>query len=292
MQFYLLKPLILFSFVVMNFLKKLYKKGVKTLTFSASDPKSFVEVWSFSSSRFRVLSLIILLILILLGVSIYFISPLINNEPTTGSVRTELESNEVKIDSLIKKVEVQDRYINAIQLILSGEVPINSNLDSLMGESSFFIDSLDSERSSAEELLLDKVQDDLTDNSSDSKVERAYFATPIKGIVSQEFDQIQHFGIDIVAKKGAAVKVCLSGTIIYAGYTRNDGNIGIVDHGNGFTSVYKHNKTIFKKIGDKVKMGDPIAIVGNTGEHSDGPHLHFELWFNQVPVNPTEYINF
>ena len=88
------------------------------------------------------------------------------------------------------------------------------------------------------------------------------------------------------------MKSCLSGTVIYSGYTRKDGYILIIDHGNDYTSIYKHNRKALKKIGDKVQLGDPIAIVGSTGQNSDGPHLHFELWYKQVPVNPEEYLQF
>ena len=66
----------------------------------------------------------------------------------------------------------------------------------------------------------------------------------------------------------------------------------MLEHKNDVVSVYRHNQRILKKTGEKVKIGDPIAIMGNTGENTDGPHLHFELWNNQIPVNPEDYINF
>ena len=277
----------------MSFLRKIYDKSIKTLKFSAIDPKSFEEIWSFSSTRLRVGSLIIVLIVILSILSVYLFAPFMNSNSNNDLAnRTNLEKNEDKIEALVQKMEAQDLYIRNIQLILSGEVPINSNIDSMMEVNVFDVDSVEYNRTKSEELLLDKVQDDMHNHTEDVGLERAYFASPVKGVVSQEFDKKSHIGIDIVAKKNSAVNVCLSGTIIYSGYSRKDGYIIIVEHGNGFTSVYKHNKTIFKKMGDKVKMGDPISIIGNTGENSDGPHLHFELWNNQIPVNPEDYINF
>lgn len=277
----------------MNFFKKIYNKSIKTLKFSASDPKSFEEIWSFSSTRLRVGSLIIVLFVLLSIATVYLFAPFVNGISKTDLAnRSNLEKNEEKIEALVQKMQSQDSYIRNIQLILSGEVPINSNIDSMMEVNVFDVDSVEYNRTKSEDLLLNKVQDDMQNHAEDLGLERAYFASPVKGIVSQEFDKKTHAGIDIVAKKNSAVKVCLSGTIIYSGYTRKDGYILIVEHGNGFTSVYKHNKTIFKKMGDKVKMGDPISIIGNTGENSDGPHLHFELWNNQIPVNPEDYINF
>ena len=85
---------------------------------------------------------------------------------------------------------------------------------------------------------------------------------------------------------------CLAGTVVYSGYTQKDGFILIVDHANGYLSVYKHNKTVLKKTGNRVQMNDPIAIAGNSGENSTGPHLHFELWYNQSAVNPEDYMRF
>ena len=293
LQKYLFEKPILFSFVVMSFLRKIYDKSIKTLKFSAIDPKSFEEIWSFSSTRLRVGSLIIVLIVILSILSVYLFAPFMNSNSNNDLAnRTNLEKNEDKIEALVQKMEAQDLYIRNIQLILSGEVPINSNIDSMMEVNVFDVDSVEYNRTKSEELLLDKVQDDMHNHTEGVGLDRAYFASPVKGVVSQEFDKKSHIGIDIVAKKNSAVNVCLSGTIIYSGYSRKDGYIIIVEHGNGFTSVYKHNKTIFKKMGDKVKMGDPISIIGNTGENSDGPHLHFELWNNQIPVNPEDYINF
>jgi len=119
-----------------------------------------------------------------------------------------------------------------------------------------------------------------------------YFAIPAIGVVSHAFDKSNQPGIDVGPPKDYTVKACLAGRIRYAGYIREDGNILIVEHAGGFTSVYKHNKTVLKKLGTKVQLGDPIAIVGNSGENTDGPHLHFELWYNQTPVNPTDYIKF
>ena len=112
------------------------------------------------------------------------------------------------------------------------------------------------------------------------------------GVVSQKFNSENHFGIDVVTKKNEVVKACLAGTIIYAGYTHKDGYIILIEHKNDVVSVYRHNQRVLKKTGATVKLGDPIAIVGNTGENTDGPHLHFELWQNQVPVNPSDFIRF
>jgi len=95
-----------------------------------------------------------------------------------------------------------------------------------------------------------------------------------------------------VTPKNKTVLACLSGTVIYSGFSQKDGHILILEHPNNFISVYKHNQSRLKISGDKVRTGDPIAIVGNSGENSTGPHLHFELWLNQKALNPLDYMKF
>jgi murein DD-endopeptidase MepM/ murein hydrolase activator NlpD len=152
---------------------------------------------------------------------------------------------------------------------------------------------IDSEPSENEKELAKKVKDDLRTGSV-KKVDKnvPYFSVPVKGVVSQKFDLKNHPAVDVVTTKNQTVLACLSGTVIYSGYTQKDGFVLIIDHANGYVSVYKHNKAVLKKSGSKVQMNDAIAIVGNTGENTTGPHLHFELWYNQSAVDPQVYIDF
>jgi murein DD-endopeptidase MepM/ murein hydrolase activator NlpD len=118
------------------------------------------------------------------------------------------------------------------------------------------------------------------------------FDAPVKGIISDKFSPDRHPAVDIVCEKGATIKACLDGVIVYSGYTKEDGYFTILDHGNNYISIYKHNKVNLKQIGQRVQLGDPIAIAGNTGENSTGPHLHFELWFEQKPIDPQTLMSF
>ena len=119
------------------------------------------------------------------------------------------------------------------------------------------------------------------------------FFTPIKGIIIDEFNpKAEHFGVDLVAPKNEAIKATLDGTVIFAEWTVETGYVIHLQHSNNLISIYKHNSSLHKKQGDKVRAGDVIAIVGNSGELSTGPHLHFELWYNGIPLNPQEYIVF
>ena len=119
------------------------------------------------------------------------------------------------------------------------------------------------------------------------------FTSPIKGQVTQQFDdQEKHLAIDIAVDKDTPVKAVADGTVIFTGFTADTGYVIILEHGQSFISVYKHNSAIFKEQGELVKSGEVIASAGSTGTFSTGAHLHFELWNDGYPVNPSNYISF
>jgi murein DD-endopeptidase MepM/ murein hydrolase activator NlpD len=121
----------------------------------------------------------------------------------------------------------------------------------------------------------------------------AIFFTPVKGLITESFDLTEdHFGVDIVTRQDETIKTTLDGTIIFTGFSAEDGNVVQVQHNNNLISIYKHCSSFLKSTGDRVKSGEAIAVVGNTGEKSHGPHLHFELWFNGSPVDPQEFVVF
>lgn len=102
----------------------------------------------------------------------------------------------------------------------------------------------------------------------------------------------EHFGVDVVTREDETIKSTLNGTIIFTGFTSQDGNVIQVQHSNNLISIYKHCSSLLKSKGDRVKSGEALAVVGNSGEKSNGPHLHFELWYNGAPVNPQEFVSF
>lgn len=118
------------------------------------------------------------------------------------------------------------------------------------------------------------------------------FFAPVSGKVSSHFNpKEKHFGTDIITSKNKAIRATLSGTVVFSAWTPQNGNVILLQHPNNMISVYEHNAILFKKEGDFVNAGDPIAIVGNSGELSSGPHLHFELWYRGSPVDPINFIN-
>ncbi|MCX6280975.1 MAG: M23 family metallopeptidase [Bacteroidetes bacterium] len=119
------------------------------------------------------------------------------------------------------------------------------------------------------------------------------FFTPLKGVITNGFDPVnKHYGVDIVAKQNEAIKSVLDGTVILSNWTLETGYVLAIQHSQNIVSMYKHNSAILVKTGDYVKAGEAVAIIGETGEYTTGPHLHFELWYEGKPVNPKDYISF
>jgi murein DD-endopeptidase MepM/ murein hydrolase activator NlpD len=112
-------------------------------------------------------------------------------------------------------------------------------------------------------------------------------------VLTAGFDpQNNHYGVDIVAKENEPVKTITDGTVILATWTLETGYIISIQHSNELISIYKHNSVLLKKIGDVVRGGEIISIIGNTGELTSGQHLHFELWYKGTPLNPQKFITF
>jgi len=115
--------------------------------------------------------------------------------------------------------------------------------------------------------------------------------TPAVGYVSRKFEMGRgHLGIDYAGKIGSLIVSAADGFVIFAGYTVDDGQTIIVSHGSGYLTIYKHNQSILKSVGEMVKRGEPIALLGNSGRTSYGPHLHFELWKDGQARNPNDYL--
>lgn len=278
----------------MKFLRKIYSALRRNLKFSISNPQNFREVWSFNSNGIRVLSLLILFFLAFSFILAYFLGVSLFSNEAKSIEREQLEAQTLKIDSLTNQIQAQEDYILVIRKIVSGEIPVDTSFDSIPEKlNEVDLSKIETKETKEEISISKKVKNDLlTKNESQANTKITYFANPVNGLISQVFDRKNHPGIDVVTEKDKVVKACLAGTVIYSGFTRKDGYLIIIDHGNKFLSVYKHNKRVLKKIGTKIQLGDPISIVGDTGENSDGPHLHFELWLDQQPVDPQKYMDF
>ena len=136
--------------------------------------------------------------------------------------------------------------------------------------------------------------EDASPRGTDRKIPmREYFFPPMRGPLTDAFDPSRHhFGVDLTARKGKAIKAVLEGTVVFASWTPEQGKVIQIQHPQGLLSVYKHNSVLLKEAGQKVGTGDPIAIIGNTGSITTGPHLHFELWHQGDPVDPEKVMIF
>jgi murein DD-endopeptidase MepM/ murein hydrolase activator NlpD len=204
----------------------------------------------------------------------------------------------VLADSLEQRVKEQDAYLVNLQRVLRGELQADSaNLFAPLATTPGPEDLVPGEADSAlrariaSEEAYDLVEGPTAGGSRD--LAGVILFPPLRGIITTTYDRAQgHFGVDIVAKADAAVKACLEGTVIAASWTTDAGHVLHIQHRNDLVSVYKHNSVLLRKVGDKVRAGEAVAIVGNSGELTTGPHLHFELWLKGDPVDPQSYMVF
>ena len=214
------------------------------------------------------------------------------------AIKDSLVELTVRVDSLENAMSDKDWYIQNISNVLQGKTegkPDKPKKDSTVDYSNLkvFPDGKDSALRNEIESQ-DKYSLSLTDKSKPvSSISSFFFFSPVKGIVTTSFKLSEgHYGVDVTAKENEIIKATLDGTVVFAGWTSADGYVIQIQHTNNLVSVYKHNSDLLKKVGDYIKAGDPIAVIGNTGETSNGTHLHFELWYNGNPLNPQDYIVF
>lgn len=236
-------------------------------------------------------------VIFLIAATIIAFTPLRNYLPgyMNSEVRAQVVGNALRADSLQKVLERQAMYIMNIQDIFSGKVRVDSvqSIDSLTSARSEEL----MERTKQEEEFRKQYEEteryNLTASNDKAAVSGLIFYRPTRGMMSSNFDpDKKHFGIDIAANPNESVLATLDGTVILSSYTAETGYVIQVQHGQDFISVYKHCGSLLKKEGDTVKGGEVIALVGNTGEKTTGPHLHFELWHKGRAIDPSKYIVF
>ncbi len=279
--------------------KKFYSKLKNQYRLIIYNDTTFQSVWSMKLSRLKVFTTTSLLSAIIVVLVILLIATTGLREYIPGYPKAEyrqmLVRNALVVDSLETELQKRDQFFRGIQSIIAGEVPEddqtaqadapNSNIEfQEYNHDSIFQDEL-----LAEQLSLS------LQNSSDDDVglSQIHFFSPLRGVVTEHFKSVaDHFGIDIVSEANARISSVLDGTVIFAGWTLNTGYVMYIQHDAQLVSVYKHNAELLKKTGDKVKAGEIIAIIGNTGEYSSGPHLHFELWYSGNAIDPEQFIDF
>lgn len=268
---------------------------------------NFEEKLSFRLSRLNlfIVTGTITIILIILTTYLIAFTPLREYIPGYMDIGLQDRVYELqeKVDSLEKDFRYKDQYIQNIKNIIEGRDVGTEISDDRSRDTTTRYSDITLVRSPEDSLLraefegdvkYDLYYENVSESAGNSAPGKTYlFFAPIKGVVSSEFNPAEgHFGIDIVANKNEAVVAALDGTVLFADWTVEGGYILGVQHSGNYVTVYKHNAVLLKKTGAYVKAGEPIAIVGESGLLTTGPHLHFELWFNGSPVNPKEYLAF
>ncbi len=263
--------------------------------------ETFKEVWHLRLSRLNFIALVIAII-VFLSAGIYSliaytsIREMIPGYPD-DVMRRSILMNALRLDSLENEIRIRDMYFTNLNAIIAGEEPDNMFASA---DTSIEYTNIDLSTSIEDSILRMQIEEEeqynltVSDNLSSSLgLVSTHFFAPIKGHVTNPFNANEnHFGTDIVAAPNEVVKATMDGTIIMASWTVETGYVIEIQHANNLISVYKHNAELLKKAGNIVKAGDAIAIIGNSGELTTGPHLHFELWHNGTPINPEEYIVF
>lgn len=279
---------------------------------SVVDPETF-EVkneFSLTPMNFIVVSLFILIVIVTLTWVVIAYTPLrqsIPGYPKIAEIEQEkrIDVENIKLmNQMSDKAEVLAQYNKNLLMILNEQVPEDLTVggDSTPPLDTSVINKINFVISEKDSLLRLKIEQSekygfsaKTSNTGSSvdNIAGVYFFTPLKGEVSGDVNIKEgHFGIDIKAPNNEAVKATLDGTVIYSEWTPDNGNVIHVQHAHNLVSVYKHNSELLKKQGDAVKSGEPIAIIGNSGTLSIGTHLHFELWYRGIPLDPKLFIDF
>ena len=259
---------------------------------------SFEEKLSLTLSRLNIFAFAGVFVFVCFFSTLILIAYTPLSEYVPGKSSSEVQKNlielSLKSDSLKNILLNRAIYLENINNIISGNKLI-SKIEGNRSDSEK-ADEIKFEKSKADSLL--RLLVEAEDKSSiyvKSVSDNNYlvFFTPISGLISDPYNsKIKHFGVDLVAKDKSRISSVLEGTVIISHWTSETGYVIAIQHKNDYISLYKHNSLLLKEVGDFVSSGEHIAVIGNSGELSSGPHLHFELWHKGTPVNPEDYISF
>ena len=280
--------------------KELKKKLLHKYRLVVLNEDTFEEQFVVKLNRLNlfIFSALSAIVLILLTTVLIAFTPLREYIPgyTLPNLQKKAISLDKKTDSLYQITRVNDRYINSIKKVLNGEATFESiDKDSIYATLGNEADPVALNPSKEDSILRVKVENEDKYNlfESATSVKNFVFFAPLKGAVSSQFDsKTQHYAVDIVVSRNTPVKAVADGRVVLASWTSDSGYVIIIDHGNQMLSVYKHNAALTKAQGDFVKAQEVIARSGASGDLSTGPHLHFELWSDGSPIDPTTFIDF
>jgi murein DD-endopeptidase MepM/ murein hydrolase activator NlpD len=261
---------------------------------------SIQTVWSIKLTPIKVLTLgsIGAILLILFTTVIIAYTPLRENIPgyPSAKVRQQIIYNYMLVDSLENEIKNRDSYFEKIKTLFQGDVPLDESSTPSSGLKTYDVKFKNSKADSIfqDKLLEEKLNLSISSNQKKlPSISNIHFFTPLRGLITNKFNpKTEHLAVDIVGSPNSRISSALDGTVVFAGWTMDTGYSIYIQHENNLISAYKHNAELLKEVGDKVKAGDAIAIMGNSGELTTGPHLHFELWHNGTALDPETYIDF
>ena len=278
-------------------IKKQKKQANKNYRLAVVEENSYQEKFALSLSKRNIflISFSVAFIIILITTLLIFYTPIKEYIPgyDTTKLRIQAIQNLEKLDSIINSLEKNKQFIQAFSRTINGEEFANQYEGFKIKE----VDITDLEVNiNIEDSILRKIVE-VEDRFNIIEKEGALIApnliSPASGIISEGFDFSDgHYGIDIVLKERTPIKAVYDGIVLFAEWTLNYGYTVVVFHKNELISTYKHNESTSVETGDFVQTGEVIALSGNTGEFTSGPHLHFELWDLQGPINPEDLIKF
>ncbi|MFH6767346.1 M23 family metallopeptidase [Gaetbulibacter aquiaggeris] len=262
--------------------------------------ETFEERVSFKLTRLNVFVLASLstIILIVLTTVLIAFTPLREYIPGYSSTALKRQATELnyKTDSLQQAILMNEKYYASIRKVLQGDLSVvDFNRDSIIQAVKLEASEVDLNPILEDSLLRQKVDKEDKYNLFESATSATNFVLfpPANGPISEPYNlKEKHYAVDIVVAKNTPIKATADGVVVFAEWTATTGYVIIIEHSYGLISVYKHNASLTKSQGDLVKAGEVIATAGNLGELSTGPHLHFELWNDGYPVNPTNFIDF
>jgi len=279
-----------------SFLQNLYRQYKVVI----SNDKTFEERLSFKTTKAGVffVTAAYTVVLIALTIVLIFFTQLKEYVPGYSSLELLKSSTELsfKTDSIENVIALNNQYYNSIKKVLSGELDtIAFNRDSILNEINKDLLTSQLNRSSEDSLLREYIEEEDRFNLTTSQliIENKNLYQPVLGEITQKFNyKEEHFAIDIAVDTGTPIKSVSDGRVVLSEWTMETGHVIIVDHGDMLLSVYKHNSSLLKSQNELVTAGEVIALSGNQGTLTTGPHLHFELWKNGVPIDPEEFFNF
>lgn len=265
--------------------------------------ENFAEKTSVAFTYSKIILFSVLIFILFLVISLLLVETVLEKwfDPKYEQMvlNQQLYGLALKVDSLAQEVDRKDRFIANFQRVLSGDTSdfkdpaeiLRDESQPLRGPSKLHLEQSDSlfrkefEMNDMSGVTLTKV--------GSRELQEAFFFSPINGFVSDHYNAKKgHFGVDVVAKTNEPVKCIADGTVVFSSWTQDFGYVLMIQHSANLISIYKHNAELYKKLGTFVNAGEIISIVGNSGEMTSGPHLHFELWYNGSSLNPEEFVTF